>query len=310
MRIANHQLKCNTYLNSTDMNPSISFAVAISHEMSLVSSCQINDADLNCQSVFVKVNVNIKSLRNERQNEKKMNSNTKNCAYKGCKNTSSRDAHLTFFGFPMKNPEKCEIWAELAGIDAPISKQQYLCETHFNPNFLSRTPRRTVLLPIAVPYAYNALEEEYVEKDLSTVEMADSVAIINDQFEPEGDDDIIIESKSKNGDEDQTESNDDSVFESGAKVEKRTSFDSSQLNCNNVTKRQKIHADDKYSGNMHVIDNTIENPDIVTFIFRGEEYIQMPKSIYLQQRAEVNAEVQKYKKLATRIKHLIDDFEM
>lgn len=239
-----------------------------------------------------------------------MNSNTKSCAYKGCKNTSSRDGHLTFFGFQMKNPKKCEIWAKLAGIDVPITKQLYLCEIHFNPIFLSRTPRRTVLLPIAMPYAYNAQEEEYVEKDLSTVKMADSVAIIHDQLEPEGDDDIIIESKSKNDDEEQTESNDGSVFEIGAKVEKRTSFDSSQLNCNNVTKRQKIRADDKYSDNMHAIDNTVENPDIVTFIFKGEEYVQMSKSIYLQQRAEVNAELQKYKKLATRIKHLIDDFEM
>lgn len=239
-----------------------------------------------------------------------MNINPKTCAYKGCTNSSARTGHLTFFGFPLKNAEKCRKWATLAGIDVPNSKQQYLCEAHFNPIFLSRTPRRTVLLPKAVPYAYNAAEIEYVvEKELSTVDLVDSVAIAYDQLEPDDVDDLI-EPKNKNDDEMYTDNNDGSPFENGSKTEKRSTFESSHLNCNNVTKRQKIHADEQKHGFTHVIDNTVANPDIATFIYKGEEYIQMPKSIYLQQRSDLNAELQKYKKMVARIKHLIDDFDM
>lgn len=238
-----------------------------------------------------------------------MNLNVKNCAYKGCQNSSTRDGHLTFFGFPLKNAEKCQIWASLADIDLPITKQQYLCEAHFNPIYLSRTPRRTVLLPKAVPYAYNAAELEFPEKELSTADVADSVEIIYDQLEPEADEETV-EAKNKDEDEDQNESDDDSAYENGSKSEARSTIESSQLNCNNVTKRPKIHADDKFAGNLHVIDNTVANPDIVTFIFRGEEYIQMPKSIYLQQRSELDEELRKYKKMVGSIKHLISDFEM
>lgn len=237
--------------------------------------------------------------------------NMKNCAYKGCGNTSTRDGHLTFFSFPLKNAEKCRIWAALADIDLPITKQQYLCEAHFNPIFLSRTPRRTVLLPKAVPYAYahDAAEMEFSEKDLITADVADSVEIIYDQFEQEGEEETI-EPKNKDEDEAHNGSNDGSASENESKLEVPLTIDSSELNCNNVTKRAKIHADDKFAGNMHVIDNTVANPDIVTFIFRGEEYIQMPKSVYLQQRSELDAELRKYKKMVASIKHLISDFEM
>lgn len=243
-----------------------------------------------------------------------MNANTKNCAYKGCGNTTSRDGHLTFFGFPLKNAKKCRIWAVLAGIDVPISKQLYLCEAHFNPIFLSRTPRRKVLLPKAVPYAYRAEEEEYVEKDSSTLDLINSVASIYDPDEADGNEEII-EPKDDHDDKDdhvdRTESNDGSAIENGSKVEKRSTFDSSHLNCNNVTKRQKIHADEKFTDNVHIIiDNTIANPDIATFIYKDEEYIQMPKSIYLQQRSDLNAELQKYKKMVASIKHLINNFNM
>lgn len=237
-----------------------------------------------------------------------MNTNTKNCAYKGCGNTSTRDGHLTFFGFPLKNAEKCRLWAALADTDVPSSKPLYLCEAHFNPIFLSRTPRRTVLLPKAVPYAYNADEPEYVGKDLSTEDLANSVAIIYDPLDAEGDEEISADAEPKinNADENHAENSDSSAFGDTSKIEKRSSFDSSQLNCNNVTKRQKMHAGPEAgNSNGYVIDNTVANPDIVTFIFRGEEYIQMPKSIYLQQRTELYAELQKYKKMVESIKRVI-----
>lgn len=242
-----------------------------------------------------------------------MNTNTKHCAYKGCGNTSTRDGHLTFFGFPLKNAEKCRQWAALAGTDIPSSKPLYLCEAHFNPIFLSRTPRRTVLLPKAVPYAYNSDEPEYVEKDLSTEDLANSVAIIYDALEAEGVEEISTDAQLKIKDvvENHVESSDSSAFGNASKIEKRSSFDTSQLNCNNVTKRQKIHAGPEAGASVSngcVIDNTVANPDIVTFIFRGEEYIQMPKSIYLQQRSELDAELRKYKKMVESIKRVIQSW--
>lgn len=226
-----------------------------------------------------------------------MNTNAKFCSYKGCENSSIQNTELTFFGFPLKNAEKCRKWATLAGIDVLNTKPKYLCEIHFNPIFLSRTPRRTVLLPTAIPYAYNSDE---AEKDLSTDDLGDAVAII---FDPLDDDGGLDEANNKST---HSENNIDidngtsSVCENGVNAMEQPSFV-------NVTKRQKCRVDTKPA---NVIDNTIENPDIATFIFKGEEYIQMPKSIYLQQRSEMDAEIQKYRRIVANIKHLIGEFNV
>lgn len=58
-----------------------------------------------------------------------------------------------------------------------------------------------------------------------------------------------------------------------------------------------------------VVDYTENNPDITTFIFKGEEYIQMPKHIYLQQRARLDADIRRYEKILRSVKALVQNVE-
>lgn len=53
-------------------------------------------------------------------------------------------------------------------------------------------------------------------------------------------------------------------------------------------------------------DLTLDNPDITTFIFKGEEYIQMPKSVFIEQRNKLLNNIQDYKDLLMSIKSQID----
>lgn len=106
---------------------------------------------------------------------------------------------------------------------------------------------------------------------------------------------------------------------------------------NHVTKRQKLHTssdnvvappnrnvntvktieksaidqeeDGETEKTIDKLDNTVDNPDITTFIYKGEEYIQMPKRIYLQQRAKLDADVKrfrKYRNILQDIKSLVN----
>lgn len=237
-----------------------------------------------------------------------MNHTTKYCSYTDCDNSSARDGQMTFFSFPLKNAEKCETWASLAGVPVPTTKQ-YLCEVHFNPIYLSRTQRRVVLLPTAVPYAYGTNVKD------TTSELDNSEA---SAFEPSDvmEEHINFEQNLIGETDSAEEGNTDSAFGDEPGMEKRPNLELSTLSLNNVTKRQKLTADsdlkiprnsDKFEA---TIDNTVGNLDIVTFMFRDEEYIQMTKSVYLQQRADMINKLQKYKEKLAVIKRAVLDDEI
>lgn len=310
--------------------------------------------------------------------------NAKHCVYRTCGN-SSLSSKITFFGFPLKDVEKCELWARLAGCEDINLKNKYLCEEHFSSIYISKTPRRTILLPNAVPYRYdgkinnkNENENENYEEDYNSEKNTSRDEILLDPLNDEND--IIYSSDTiemiRQSEEDTTDENVETLDEPlveeeiqnnisakvkmepqktvkivqktydnsiSARVKKVGQITSNRLNLttndfvNHVTKRQKLHTssdnviaapnrtvntlktvekididreeDEGAEKIIDKLDNTVDNPDITTFIYKGEEYIQMPKRIYLQQRAKLDADVkrfQNYRNILQDIKSLVN----
>lgn len=295
--------------------------------------------------------------------------NTKQCVYRNCGNTSEF-SKVTFFGFPLKDPEKCQLWARMAGCEElPSLKNKFLCENHFSTIYMSKTPRRTVVLPNAVPFQWDeninkdeSYDEEYTtEKNISREDMIlhplddENDIIYTDSIEMmrhpdtataehvEALDDVMVEEEIPNANAKvkinatkaakSVQKTYDPVVDRVKKVTTkmpptRMSLPSGGDFVNHVTKRQKLarsapsndsslkaeqkqrnvedQDEDDDDDKITQIDNTIDNPDITTFIYKGEEYIQMPKRIYLQERAKLDAEAKRYRRIVHNIKGLVN----
>lgn len=296
--------------------------------------------------------------------------NTKQCVYRNCGNTSEF-SKVTFFGFPLKDQEKCQLWTRMAGCeDLPSLKNKFLCENHFSSIYFSKTPRRTVVLPNAVPFQWDeninkeeSYDEEYTsEKNTSreemlldpldeandiiytdTIEMMRHTDTATDEH-VEALDDVIVEEEIPNANAKvktnatkatkSVQKTYDPIGNRGKKVTEkipvnRMSLPSGGDFVNHVTKRQKLarcassndsplkveqkpdvgaakEVEQEEEDKTTQIDNTIDNPDITTFIYKGEEYIQMPKRTYLQERAKLDAEAKRYRRIVHNIKGLVN----
>lgn len=241
-------------------------------------------------------------------------SQTKYCAYRKCPNTNT-NSDLSFFCFPLKDEEKCARWVENAGCGSENLKRKYLCEEHFDQKFLSRASRRTVLVGNAIPYPHSrfamAAGSELIPiEDPQLYEIGTSNDLCKDD-EEEG---LNVETDAWNADLD----GDSSGEQSTGKREETASL------CN-VTKRQKLNygeikskiATIKSSAQSDTdaeitfdIDNTKNNSDITTFIFKGQEYIQMPKSVYLAERKKLDEDLRKYRRIVQQVKALINSVDI
>lgn len=236
--------------------------------------------------------------------------NSKECIYKNCENTSVRNKNLTFFCFPLKDTNKCERWAELAGCTHQTLKNKYLCEEHFNPIYLSRTPRRTVLLANAAPYPY--FEHQSDNDEASHTQ--EKTELLNFELEDDTFNGIECEQlENGNEHEEEEEANQQQEIEKGPLDEKRPIRDdlltnvTKRLKTNNSRSREQNSMDEEITDDSIEFDYTAEHPDITTFIFKGEEYIQMPKRIYLAQRKKLDADLKQLKRFARQIKNLTNN---
>lgn len=289
----------------------------------------------------------------------------------------------------------------MAGCENTNLKQQYLCENHFKSIYLSRTPRRTVLLPNAVPYRW---DENGIGDDNNDGEYNDGKQMVADRsandeilLEPLIDDEAIYADNDRRHhqsieilDDDAVDDGDEDLIAAPptaappkakhikirepvglAKytskdtiiIQQRMSLPNAGGLLDHVTKRQKINnqssndqpqrkvrmmdskkvirLDEKLglnngkgpsSGNSDYImfnpcdamdsaetadtdmqvDNTSNHPDIATFILKGDEYVQMPKRLYLEQRAEhaqLVAELSRYRKYIDKIKSAVNSMD-
>lgn len=340
--------------------------------------------------------------------------NTKKCIYRNCGNVSTSAPKLTFFSFPLKDVAKCKLWSTMAGCENQSLKQQYLCENHFNTIYVSKTPRRAVLLPNAVPYQWSdSINGDDNDDEYNAEKSEMTTAREENLLEPLIDDDPMIYS-----DEDQRQLHQHQsieILDDDAIVDDGDEHDDNQLNAmktaaataktktikigepiglanyvgketiivqqhrmslpnsggsefvNHVTKRQKMNnqlpsveqqqrkvrvvdskksihlVDEKHvlnngkrrisSNSDHIvcnvsdggdtfnaaagsiansaepIDDTIKNPNVATFFLNGEEYIQMPKRIYLEQRAQVDADLTRYRTIIDNMKNVLNSID-
>lgn len=259
--------------------------------------------------------------------------NTKCCIYRDCGNTSLTANKITFFGFPIKDAEKCQLWTNRAGCDNLNLKNKYLCENHFSHIYISRTVRRTVLLPNAVPFCYD--EHRTDEQDAAHIN--DSKDDLNDEYTEATIEMLYNADGNENGN---TLLVDDEKIDCNKRLNEKDDKDLIRINrpsygnneYKHVTKRQKLHTssnnhispkssispenpnneDDEDGGEMpksDPIDNTIDNPDITTFIYKGEEYIQMPKRVYLKQRAQLDLDLKRLRGILRSVKGLVNNIE-
>lgn len=280
--------------------------------------------------------------------------NTKNCYYRGCENTSV-SSKLTFFGFPVKDAQKCKLWSERAACETDNLKNKYLCEDHFSHIYISRTARRTVLLPNAVPFRWdddksqNHLEAHKPAKDTSKMakeengkDDADYEDTVIEMLFIDGHDKDVVPFEENNESindkaiaddcSDDTKQIEDDHSPALKKFYNKTNIEriSYGNDFKHVTKRQKLQTSANSStitrpsldsvksldnhenveeDNSDPIDNTANNPDITTFIYKGEEYIQMPKRVYIQQRAQLDVDIKRLRETLRNIKALVKDLD-
>lgn len=357
--------------------------------------------------------------------------NTKKCIYRNCGNLSTNVPKLTFFSFPLKDVAKCKLWAQMAGCEGINLKHQYLCGNHFNTIYVSNTPRRTVLLPNAVPYRWDENIDgnddgngEYILDDKppsNTVNTREEILLeplmrIDDENdiqqqnhsielldvedaiveEDDGDEILMNQVDSKSQQKHIAERSPPATLNLGGKrvvmVQQPPKQQKHRITLHSgtgdfmghVTKRQKINKErssgdqppqqqqpppppqqqlpkvrvlsaEAKKSNKHEqynngisensgnnadiddnvvedhntttaianntdsdataalehdtpIDDTANNPDIATFILKGEEFIQMPKRIYLAQRAQFNADLKRYRSFIQNIKNQVNSF--
>lgn len=273
--------------------------------------------------------------------------NNKVCVYKNCGNTS-QTTDVTFFTFPFKDERKCESWVKLAGCEGINLKYKYLCENHFSSIYISRTSRRTILLPPAMPYRWD--DDDVHKANFDGESSVTCESYCSDQHD-KTDDELLDDQL---GVEEEVEFATDPLSEQCAagnilidtttnKIHEYSNRkaagkvftiknDGPSVVCH-VTKRARLQplsagvpitatlplkpiaqhrSIDKSAADEDdpaVVDYTENNADITTFIFKGEEYIQMPKHIYLQQRAKLDADIRRYEKILRSVKSLVQSVE-
>lgn len=274
------------------------------------------------QAIICLKNQSLLILKQTMNNSSKMV--TKACSYKDCKNINTNTPEITFFSFPIRNEEKCTAWALLSGCVEQNLGNRYLCEMHFSPVHISRTPRRTALLPNAMPHpCSNNNSDDTVEVYLEDESQSQGIHIVEQLLSPgktESEDDLL----ELNSDDPLKVAN-----KSGSitvpqympvQLKKMYTTNRQVPFENQKVKRQKLIAngDDKPaivietptnivdSSEQLLIDNTKDNADISTFIYKGEEYIQMPKRLYLEEREKLANDLHFYKNLLKSVKQLID----
>lgn len=283
---------------------------------------------------------------------------TKVCIYRDCENKSNTVGY-TFFSFPLKDEEKCRLWAERADFALQPQRNHYLCEAHFSPIYLSKTPRRTILLPTAVPYHYaernstdqhNTKNEEQFDEvdpfdeencdylDDDNAEVKTNIAqVVADNTEekpkisllqlPPGMRVVpVSELKKKKLTQQltrvpkpaaivQTQITTAATAAAAAAVPVMTTTDPIE-----AVKKRKLLPDNEVTtltvpATLEepiteveiVIDNISATPEISSFIFRDEECLQMPKRLYLDQRAKLIGEIQKYKAIVDKMRQVLNE---
>ncbi|KAG4074713.1 hypothetical protein HA402_008811 [Bradysia odoriphaga] len=221
---------------------------------------------------------------------------SKKCIYRGCTNKGTSE--LTLFAFP-KDEARRNLWLDLAGRSGhTLQKSDSLCELHFGRQYISSNQRRKVLVGLSVPHPYQqdnddeqqieALDEcerldmsemfcddnQQPEDSLSSNSAIEHVEHVD--YEPE----MIVKRKMirhspQNGTSSQP-----------IKLMKIELSQPKPKNGIETAQRPRIKDTAKLKPAATTI---IDHPDVSTLYIRGEEFIQMPTSLYLEEKSKLES---------------------
>ncbi|KAL5273087.1 hypothetical protein ACFFRR_000075 [Megaselia abdita] len=208
---------------------------------------------------------------------------SKKCCYKGCSSTSY-NSKATFFNFPKEGDKRYRQWVKLSQCDPEI-KWKVICSDHFDlTKFMSFNQRRKMLLNTAMPFEYVPSKVENYNFSIST-----------DQ-----EDILITETDSQLSDE---EGSKDTFSE-------ESHFQPSKKPRNDPPAKESLG-----TTTQDILDELDQSmmeemaPHVSTFIFKGEEYVQMPKKDYLAEKDKFLSEIRKYKGIFEKLKSQINSFD-
>ncbi|XP_017856191.1 PREDICTED: uncharacterized protein LOC108609029 [Drosophila arizonae] len=248
---------------------------------------------------------------------------TRLCAYKDCHNfyhrqDSSGCSEVTLFAFP-KDPKRAEQWRILGQVHPKIGPMQlYMCSKHFDAKYLSLTRNRRILLGEALPFPYedpNKTDTKEMAATSSTEQQSYYINSTGNKIQLAEDNPKDISSSSQqsfyiNMDDD------DLSIDKVIMVESTTTqvvdpqadmFEKIEVNIIPSTqKRPRLttprEEEDNEKAPLPTDEELIDTSEVSIFKFKGEQYVQMSREYYLQEKRQLMEQLNSYKSTLASIR--------
>ncbi|BFF90117.1 uncharacterized protein DMAD_08703 [Drosophila madeirensis] len=234
---------------------------------------------------------------------------TRVCSYKNCENYYLiNDSTSTTLFAPPRQPERAEIWRKNGHVHPKIPPHKmFMCFEHFDTKYISSSKNRKILVGEAVPYPYvgspEPEEEEALEQVASTSSQESYLINLMDS------DELSINNVESTTGNSKRMATKPWTYKNGIEISlvppcsKRTRTISTEdtievIQLCNPTRKQEAAA-----AEYQAIDAT----EVSTFIFKGEEYVQMSKAYYMREKREIEEQLKQYKTILRNIKEYFQD---
>ncbi|XP_032293298.1 uncharacterized protein Dlip2 [Drosophila virilis] len=255
---------------------------------------------------------------------------TRLCAYKDCHNFYYRQDNsgcgdVTLFAFP-KDTKRAEQWRVLGQVHPKIGpKQLYMCSIHFDAKYLSLNKNRRILLGEALPFPYSERrtpEENPEQMTATSSSTAQQSYCINPGAKKnQMEDDNLKESISTTCSSSQQSfyinmDEDDLSIDKLVMVESTTTpsqtkgnaetdlFDKIELSIVPPARKRArpptLELDEEEPAAED--DQLIDDSEVSIFKFKGEQYVQMSREYYLQEKRQLLEQLRTYKRTLANIK--------
>ncbi|EDW34296.1 GL22174 [Drosophila persimilis] len=211
------------------------------------------------------------------------------CTYKDCENYYLiNDSTSTTLFAPPKQPERAQIWRKNGRVHPKIPPHKmFMCFEHFDKKYISCSKNRKILVGEAVPYPYEGSPEpeeaEALEQVASTSSQESYFINLIDS------DELSINN-----------------VESTTGIEISLAPPSTKRSRTTVELIPLSEPPAKQEPSV-VEDQAIDPTEVSTFIFKGEEYVQMSKSYYMREKREIAQQLRQYKTILKNIKEYFQD---
>ncbi|XP_030375757.1 uncharacterized protein LOC115625046 [Scaptodrosophila lebanonensis] len=243
------------------------------------------------------------------------------CAYKDCENLyidGRPNGNYTLFIFP-KDAERAKTWKELGCVNEKIPPRDlFMCSQHFDPKYVSVSNKRRVLVPTAVPIPYKNVEALNNTETTDTDTLSPDYVINIETHSDEEHMQLKVESTTANISE-ETEEGDTgwtlhsvkhTIVATEAPTRKTNNFPKSSQTASTQSKRQRLLEEELEESEADIPsdEQLIDKSLVSTFIFQGEEYVQMPKEVYLSEKRDLLQTLHQYEQVLKNIKTQVSQF--